>query len=149
MYYLGLVLVFLIDRLSKELVVRFFHLNQSLPVIKNIFHLTYIRNPGALWGMLAGARYFLLAGSVLIFLVLTYYQKTIPRNLKLFRFALGLIAGGVLGNLFDRLVYGSVIDFFDFRFWPVFNWADIFSNLGVFIIIILFIREYFQKKEAK
>jgi signal peptidase II len=136
----------LIDRLSKELVAKFFQLNQSLPVIKNIFHLTYIKNSGALWGILAGWRIFLIIAGILILFFITLLERSFPAGQKLLRFTLGLVAGGVTGNLFDRIFYGGVIDFLDFRFWPIFNLADTFTNIGVLLLIFWLVKDFFKEK---
>lgn len=147
MYYLTLFIIFFLDRLTKWLVAKSFSLNQSVPVIKNFFHLTYIRNAGALWGLWPGKKWLFVAAGLIILAAVTFYEANLPKNhwRKFYQMALGLIAGGTLGNLFDRLFLNGVVDFFDFRLLPIFNLADTFTNLGVFLIIVLFFLEG-QKK---
>lgn len=126
--------VFILDRLSKS-IIKFFLLSpKSYPVIKGIFHLTLIKNQGAAFGLFPGSfplfLFISLATIVLIFYL--YSQKKIKG--KLGEFSLGLILGGALGNLYDRIFYGAVIDFLDFRIWPVFNLADSAITIGVILL---------------
>lgn len=66
-----------------------------------------------------------------------YYIKKIVKNEKLLQFAVGLLLGGTIGNLIDRIAYGAVIDFIDFRIWPVFNVADSAVTISIILLIIL------------
>lgn len=117
--------------------VKFFSLNQSLPIVKNIFHLTFVKNYGAIWGILAGQRGIFILAGIIILVAVSYYQRRLAqdKNQQFLQIALGLIAGGVGGNLYDRIFYGAVIDFFDFRVWPVFNLADALTDAGILMII--------------
>ena len=65
-----------------------------------------------------------------------YFHVKLPRSNEFFQGILGMIFGGSIGNLLDRDLFGHVIDFIDFRFWPVFNFADAFINVGVFLLIV-------------
>lgn len=109
---------------------------QSIPVIANVFHLTLIHNTGIAFGLFHGGSKFLL-GAILIGVVILFYLAYKMRNESMvFRLSLGFILGGAIGNLIDRLTQRAVIDFLDFRIWPVFNLADSFITVGVFILII-------------
>ena len=98
--------VVMIDQFSKYYIQSHMTLGMSLPVIPNIFHITYILNPGAAFGI--------LEHQTIVFII---------------------IALGIIGNVIDRIKTGYVIDFFDFRIWPVFNVADIAIVCGVALII--------------
>ena len=129
------ILVFIIDQLVKHLVVSTMHLGQSLPVIKGIFHITYVLNPGAAFGMLEHQRWifiFVALGAVL--LGAAFYKKLQQESL-LMRSGAGLLLGGAVGNLADRIQNGLVVDFLDFRIWPVFNIADIAICAGAGMLI--------------
>lgn len=126
--------VFLFDRFTKMLVQRFLEEGQSIPVIKNVFHLTYYRNPGAAFNVLPYRTGFFIAIALVVLLVIIYYYNKIPADKPYARIALILEFGGVLGNLVDRMLEGYVIDFLDFRIWPVFNIADTAIVIGVILL---------------
>ena len=120
--------VILLDQAAKEWVRGAFALHESVPLIPGFFSLTYIRNTGAAWGMFSGQNLALslLAFAMLVALVL-FRRKILPPG-KPHRVALGLLCGGIVGNLFDRLRLDYVVDFLDFFVrgwhWPAFNIAD-------------------------
>lgn len=132
----GVVLsIFILDQVTKFIVQQKMLVGESIPVIKNIFHLTYVLNPGAAFGMLAyRTEIFIIVSLVAIGLIAFFYQKILaqPFGIKL---ALALQLSGALGNLSDRLRTGYVVDFFDFIIWPVFNIADIAIVCGVAIFL--------------
>lgn len=132
---LVLFVVVIVDQWTKYYIQQNMSLGMSIPVIDNIFHITYILNPGAAFGILEHQTVLLVITALIIILALLYFYKRIPETLKLLRFGLGLLAGGSIGNVIDRVKTGYVIDFFDFRIWPVFNIADIAIVCGVFLII--------------
>jgi signal peptidase II len=141
LFYLSALLVFLLDRALKSVAFARLAPAGSLPVIKGFFNLTYVRNTGVAFGLFPGQRLFLiLIGIIVCFLVVYYHEKSGNKNLLL-NVYLGLILGGSLGNLFDRVVSGYVTDYMDFRVFPVFNLADMCINLGVILIILNFIME--------
>ena len=132
--------VILLDQASKEWVRGAFGLHESIPVIPGFFDLTYIRNTGAAWGMFSGQNLALslLAFGMLVVLVV-FRRKLLPPG-RLHRVALGLLCGGIVGNLFDRLRLDYVTDFLDFHFrgahFPAFNVADSAICVGVGIYIL-------------
>ena len=128
-------LVVIIDQLTKYFVVSNFYLGESVPVIQNIFHWTYILNPGAAFGMLEGSRWFFVFIAVLVGLGIFYFRKELQKESLMIQFGTALFAGGAVGNLIDRIILGKVIDFFDFRIWPIFNVADIAICVGVGLIL--------------
>lgn len=126
--------IILLDQLIKYLVSTNMFLGQSIPVLPQIFHLTYIQNPGAAFGILENQRYlFILIAAVLIIAVIYFYKKIIQLS-KLFQVGIALLFGGAIGNMIDRIFIGRVIDYMDFRIWPVFNLADIAIVSGCAII---------------
>lgn len=128
--------VLLADQFLKLLVVHFLQPNQSISIIKNVFQLTYVRNPGAAFGLFAHRTGFLvLAALVVIVLILVILHNLQGEHFWL-RVALALQTGGALGNLTDRLRLGYIIDFLDFRFWPVFNFADMAIVVGIGLLIL-------------
>ena len=150
--YLGLsLLLFGLDRLSKSMVVARLPLYESVPIIENFFHLTHVANTGALFGLMAGMAsplrglIFITIPVLAIFLILAFQIRT-RENDFLIQTGLSLILGGAMGNLYDRIAFGHVVDFLDFSLaghhWPAFNLADSSICLGVFTLILdLFRRE--------
>ena len=128
-------LVLVLDRLSKWAVVALMAEGESLPVIDHIFHLTYVLNPGAAFGMLPHSRSFFLATGLLAVGAVWYLRREILAEARPVQFGTGFFLGGTLGNLWDRVETGLVIDFFDFRIWPVFNVADIAICTGAGLIL--------------
>lgn len=136
MLYLTAAVVLLLDQLTKYLVLSRMGPNQTIPLIKNILHLTYVQNQGAAFGLFWGWRSLLVfIGIIIIALVIYYYHKS-QRSLWM-SLALGCLVGGSIGNIIDRVFRHYVVDFIDFRFWPVFNLADTMINVGIFLVIIL------------
>ena len=129
------ILVFIIDQLVKHLVVSTMHLGQSLPVIKGIFHITYVLNPGAAFGMLEHQRWFFIVVALAAVLLGVFFYRKLQQESILMRSGAGLLLGGAVGNLADRIQSGLVVDFLDFRIWPVFNIADIAICAGAGILI--------------
>ncbi|GAW92605.1 signal peptidase II [Calderihabitans maritimus] len=127
-------LVLLLDQVTKYLVSHKMELGQSIPVLDNIFHITYIHNPGAAFGMLAYRTAFFVAITVVVVVAILIFYRRIKENRYLLKSGLALQLGGAVGNLLDRLRYGYVIDFLDFRVWPVFNLADSAIVLGVALV---------------
>ncbi len=128
--------VVLLDQLSKVLILQKMTLGQSIPVVPPLFHLTLIGNTGIAFGLFKGNSEVWVGVGLLV--LVWIYQLLRKGNVKS-RWAfigLPLIAGGALGNLIDRLRYGYVIDFLDFRVWPVFNVADICISVGTILFCI-------------
>ena len=136
MYFLLVaLLVIIFDQLTKYYVVSNFYLGESVPVIENIFHWTYILNPGAAFGMFEGSRWFFVVIAIGVLVGIWYMKDEINEGGWMMQYGAALFAGGAIGNLIDRARSGLVIDFFDFRIWPVFNVADIAICVGVAMIL--------------
>lgn len=130
-----------IDQLSKSLLEKFYDLGQSTLIIPSFFHITYVRNEGAAWSLFSGNQIFLIIVS-LFALTFFYYYFIKEKQIDTFKcFSYGLLFGGIIGNLIDRLFKGYVIDFLDFTIFnyhfPVFNIADTCIVVGVLCIIFL------------
>ena len=136
MYFLLVaLLVIIFDQLTKYYVVSNFYLGESVPVIENIFHWTYILNPGAAFGMFEGSRWFFVVIAIGVLVGIWYMKDEINEGGWMMQYGAALFGGGAIGNLIDRARSGLVIDFFDFRIWPVFNVADIAICVGVAMIL--------------
>lgn len=127
--------VVILDQFSKYIVVENMALGESIPIIEEVFHLTYILNPGAAFGMFAHNRLFFIAIAVIVIGIIIWERREILASPWEVKAGCGLFLGGAIGNLIDRARQGLVIDFFDFRIWPVFNIADIAICIGVGLII--------------
>ena len=134
-------LVIALDQATKYYVDTHFYVGESVPVIQNIFHWTYVQNPGAAFGLLEGARFFFLAVACVVIIAAWYFRKDIEALGWWGTYGATLFVGGAIGNLIDRARQGLVIDFFDFRIWPVFNVADIAICVGVAMILYVILRE--------
>ena len=136
MYFLLVaLLVIIFDQLTKYYVVSNFYLGESVPLIENIFHWTYILNPGAAFGMFEGSRWFFVVIAIGVLVGIWYMKDEINEGGWMMQYGAALFGGGAIGNLIDRARSGLVIDFFDFRIWPVFNVADIAICVGVAMIL--------------
>jgi signal peptidase II len=132
-------LVVVIDQLTKFIITSKLAFSESIVVINNFFYFTLIKNFGIGFGLLnnPASRWILILTTVIIIGVILYYYKNIPKK-YLPIISTSLILGGAIGNLIDRFLFGFVIDFIDFRFWPAFNIADSGVTIGVIGLIIYF-----------
>lgn len=139
----------IIDQVSKIIVTNNLTNNKSVEVIKSFFYLTYTNNTGAAFSILTGKRILLILVSLIVIGILIYYIKKTKIEKKINKIALSLVIGGSIGNLIDRIIKGAVIDFLDFKIfgynYPIFNLADTFIVLGVFLLLI----GMFRKEEKK
>ncbi len=122
-----------LDQLTKFFITKNLFLNQSIPIIKGIFHITLIHNRGAAFGILKNQVPLFIFTSILT-IILIYFNLKNNRYRKSRSISLSLILAGALGNLIDRLFFGYVIDFLDFRIWPVFNIADSAITIGAILL---------------
>jgi len=144
-----LIAIVLLDQVTKWFVDRSMPLYRSIPVIDGFFNLTYIRNTGAAFGILAGSGAafrlpFLMLFSFLAIGFIIVMLRRLPERETGLITALAFILGGAIGNLIDRFAYGEVIDFLDFYWanyhWPAFNVADSFITIGVTITVYYLIK---------
>lgn len=151
LYLITFIIVLGGDLVTKLVVNESMQLGQSCQVIKNFFYFTYIHNTGAAWGMLSGRFFLFYAISIIAGIMLIYYFIKSDKSQVLLRFGIVLIFSGMLGNLYDRVVFHYVRDFLDFFVFgydfPIFNIADMGVVIGVLLIILdLGIGEYKQWK---
>lgn len=127
--------VVLLDQATKFWIQSRMTTGESWPVIGGFFHITYILNAGAAFGILENKTWFFIGVAILLIAGMAYVYPKLPADKPLLKFGAGLLTGGAVGNLIDRIRLGSVVDFFDFRIWPVFNVADICIVCGVACLI--------------
>jgi len=133
-------LIALIDQVSKHLVRSYFMLGQQHTVIPGFFDLRLIQNTGAAWGILSGLNHWLILFSFVMLAVIVLFRRHFFTTDLTSRIALGLIVGGITGNLLDRVRLSYVVDFLDFyvgrRHFPAFNVADAAICVGVGFYVI-------------
>jgi signal peptidase II len=140
-----------IDRLAKIMASARLSGGRSVRVIPDIFHLTLVLNKGSAFGLFKEGRIFFIISSFLaIFFIIFYVWKHRIESVILSA-ALGLILGGAVGNLVDRIRFGYVVDFLDFRVWPVFNiaYSAITVGVGILVFKIIFGRGKWQGSGGK
>lgn len=132
--------VVMIDQLTKALVMKSMVPGESIPLLQDIFHITYVLNPGAAFGILSNQRMFLLITGAALIVATAYFYPLLKRSSFCLRLGATAILSGAVANLIDRVQTGYVVDFFDFRIWPVFNVADIaiVAGMGFMIYSIIF-----------
>ncbi|MEM0231263.1 MAG: signal peptidase II [Candidatus Woesearchaeota archaeon] len=144
-FFLLTTLGFLMDRITKHLVFLKFPTGKSYPLIANLIFITPTRNSGAAFGIIPHSAGFLIIFSLFVLAVIAA-SSTFWINKSKLSLSLGLISAGILGNLYDRIFYSSVLDFLDLKAWPVFNLADSMISLGCFILILSVISEEVRTK---
>ena len=143
-----------LDQLTKWLAVIFLEGEASFPLWQDVFHLTFVKNPGAAFGMLSNSRWvFMVTSTVAIIAVMYYLIRYRPTN-KWLVWGLSMIVGGGIGNMIDRISLGYVVDFFDFTLinFAVFNVADSFVCVGAGILMVYMIMDIvkeYQKGKQK
>ncbi|MBQ3184648.1 MAG: signal peptidase II [Firmicutes bacterium] len=146
-YYLIAAAVIVFDRVVKKLVVSNMVPWETIPVIEDIFHFTYVQNRGAAFSMWQG-QWIILIGfplaAIAVGLILIYLKRN--KWDKLMLTSVAMICGGGLGNLIDSIMLGYVVDLFDFRVFPVFNIADIFICVGCGLMILDVL--FFERKNS-
>ncbi|MFH2028276.1 MAG: signal peptidase II [Nanoarchaeota archaeon] len=129
------IIILSLDQIVKYIIDKSMSLGQSIPLIPNILHLTYIHNTGAGFGILRDMNSLLIWISLIIIGAILYNYDKIPKE-NIPQAATALIIGGAAGNLISRIFQGYVIDFIDFRVWPSFNVADSAITIGAIILVI-------------
>ncbi|WP_392552870.1 signal peptidase II [Orbus wheelerorum] len=141
--------VLITDLATKFYIHHTFYYGESVRLL-NFFSISYYRNTGAAFSILEGQRWLLAAVAIIISLLIIYMLYKNGRTKKLESFSLALVLGGALGNLFDRIYHGFVIDFLDVNFgswhYPTFNLADCAICVGIVLFIFA---GYNTRKEPK
>ena len=132
-------LLVVIDQISKELINIYLRLNESVKIINNFFYITNAHNEGAAWSILSGNTLLLI---LITFISIYLIYKYTKEYKGIFKY---ILYGGIIGNLIDRIFYGYVRDFIDFRIfnynYPVFNISDICIFIGIFILVIKIVKD--------
>ncbi len=150
------IIALVLDRVSKLSILKFcFGLDlpdpqkfgETVPVIEDVFHLTYHGNTGMAFGILAGNRALLIGLCAVILVLICFIIHKLKPQKSIEKISFGMIIGGAIGNVVDRIMYGFVIDFLDFRIinYPIFNVADCFVVVGAILLCVYII--FFDKKE--
>lgn len=161
--YLSAIVVFILDQLTKTWIFNNLELDSyfapdSIEVIKGFFYIVHIGNEGAAWGMFSGYGGLLALFALVALFAIYKLRHSLELHRKPMQWAFGLLVGGILGNMVDRLVHGHVIDFLDFHFpftipwvmptgrYPSFNIADCGIVIGTIIYLILSLRAEHSKQ---
>ena len=136
-----LTLIFLlVDIVSKIIIDRYMMVDGSIKLVNNFLYITYVRNTGAAWSVFSSRTAFVVIISFLIILGIIYYIYKNKLEHRIEKIAYSMILGGALGNFFNRLTCGYVIDFIDVKIfkydYPIFNFADVLIVMGVILLII-------------
>jgi signal peptidase II len=130
----------ILDQLTKLAVMNNMNIGETIPLITNVLHLTYVQNNGAGFGIMQGQQWLFITLSIILLIAIGYYYKKIPDKIS-YGIVTGMIIAGVIGNLIDRLSLGYVIDFIDFKIWPVFNVADSCMTIAVVLLVVESLRK--------
>lgn len=130
------VMILGIDQWSKSVIRQSMQLGESIPIIANIFHLTYIENNGVAFGMLAGHTGIFLFVSLVVLVLLLGFAWHEHNTSPWLKYGVALVISGALGNIIDRATKASVTDMFDLRIWPIFNIADIAVCVGFGCLVL-------------
>lgn len=152
MYFIIIALIVILDQLVKYIVQSRLDLNQTIPILEDVLHLTYIHNNGAAFSILENMTGLLIfLPLVITVIVLVYIAVKRRKEHGLLLLSLALIAAGGIGNLIDRISYGYVVDYIDFRVFPIFNVADISvtCGCGLLIIYMFFVEPRIHKERNK
>ncbi|MDO8536450.1 MAG: signal peptidase II [Candidatus Omnitrophota bacterium] len=129
-------LVVIFDRLTKYLLLKNLSEGESIRLVPGMFHITLVFNSGAAFGLFKGRSLFFTVSAILVIACICFYITRGGCKDFSMLIALGLILGGAVGNLIDRIAFGYVVDFLDFRIWPVFNMADASITIGASILAL-------------
>jgi signal peptidase II len=145
-FFLSIIAIIVCDQWVKLEILNHFDYGESIPVIRDLFSITYVRNTGAAFGFLATANPsfrvpFFLIVPIIAMVVLGFLYRDLPQTARFRAMALGLVSGGALGNLIDRVRLGYVVDFLDLHwktdyYFPAFNVADSAICVGVAILLL-------------
>ena len=156
-FYLIALAIVLVDQVTKAIVLRSMRLGQSIPIVPGYLDLTFVLNPGAAFSFLATLpesirNPFFIAISVAAAILIILYRARHLRGNRLASVSLGLVLGGAVGNLIDRLRFGVVVDFVDAHVhqyhWPVFNVADSAISVGVTLLLLEMLLDWRRERRG-
>lgn len=147
------VFLLVLDQITKYLAIERLMGQGKKIIIPKLLSLTYLENTGAVWGIFQDKTAFLIILTSLVFCLVLFFYFRIPmeRRYLPIRLTVVFVAAGALGNILDRIRYGYVVDFLNFEFidFPVFNVADIYITVSVFVILILVLFFYKEEEEQE
>lgn len=153
MIYIFLFLIMLvIDQYTKFIINTSFYIGETVAIIEDFFHLTYVENRGIAFGLFQGKIDIVsIFAAVAIVCILIHIFKNFYKITIFERVAYIMILSGAIGNMIDRLIRGFVIDMLDFRgLWSfVFNFADVWINLGIFLLLLDSLYLSYKEKRKK
>lgn len=153
LYIIAALVMIVLDQVVKYWALTSLQAQHTIPLIENVFHLTYVENRGAAFSLLAqfDSRWIFVALAVIITIAIFIVLRIDYIQTALGRWSLVLVAAGALGNAIDRVIHGFVVDLFDFRLihFPVFNVADIFICVGGVLFVIYFMFQHKDKVPEK
>ena len=153
LYIIAAIVMIVLDQVVKYWALTSLQAQHTIPLIENVFHLTYVENRGAAFSLLAqfDSRLIFVALAVIITIAIFIVLRIDYIQTALGRWSLVLVAAGALGNAIDRVIHGFVVDLFDFRLihFPVFNVADIFICVGGVLFVIYFMFQHKDKVPEK
>ena len=141
-YIILFVMLLVLDQFTKYIVEQSFYLSESIPIIDEVFNFTYVENRGIAFGLFQGRLSIISILTVVAIVAIFIYVLRNKKTLSILEhFGYTLILSGAVGNMIDRLFRGFVVDMLDFRgIWSfVFNLADVWINVGVFLLIVDFL----------
>lgn len=124
------------DQVTKALVRAYIGLHDQITVLPDILWLTHVQNDGAAFGVLDGGRWLFVTISAVVLVAILWALLALESQSRMLLAGLGLVFGGAVGNMIDRVAIGTVTDFFDLGWFPVFNIADIALDVGVALIVL-------------
>lgn len=151
-FYLTCLVVLFLDQLSKYFIRCSFQLGDGIWIIKDIFSICYIKNQGVAFGLLVNFKeIFVYVNVILVGIIIFIYQKTKKKTDQIIiNLIFGLIIGGAVSNIIDRILFKGVVDFLDIGWkeirWPTFNFADMSICIGMFLLCFFIFREGKEKR---
>jgi signal peptidase II len=140
------IVVIIVDQVSKQMVIRSLPLGASvnlIPALSPLFQITYSENTGAAFGLLPQAGPLFLLIAVVVVAAMFIFYRRVPEKALLTRIAIGLISGGALGNVINRLQYGAVIDFIHYQIPGIIsNVSNLADHAIVFGVILIFLSSW-------
>lgn len=144
-------IILIVDQILKNIIKTKMSLNQEIVLINNFFSINYLKNTGAAFSILTNQTFILIIISFIIIFVLDRFltrEKNLNNSSIIY---IGLILGGIFGNLLDRIIYKGVIDYLSFKIFsynfPVFNFADMAITIGTFLLLFNMLKEDIQNKK--
>lgn len=134
-------LLIALDLYSKKLAVQTLALGHEITLIPHWLRLIYVENRGAAFGILAQYPFIMIIVGLIVAVYIAYYIQNEYCKSRLQYYGLIFLFAGTVGNLLNRLFLGYVIDFIDLPYWPTFNFADIFINIGVILLALYLLRK--------